>query len=134
MHAPLDVIDLDHTIPASEQLGIAASEQLGIAIRATACGVTIVGVGEIDMASCDRLIHAIDAADAGAGCCIEVDLTAVDFVDASSIGCLIDARTRCEARGIRLELRASAAGPVRRTFDLLGVEDELNVRWVVADA
>ncbi len=120
------MIDPDHTIPASEQLGIA--------IHATASGVTIVGVGEIDLASCDRLIHAIDAADVGAGGCIEVNLTAVDFIDASSIGCLIDARTRCEARGIRLELRASATGPVRRMFDLLGVEDGLNVRGVAAGA
>jgi len=51
---------------------------------------------------------------------ILVDLAAVTFMDASTIGAIVESRNRLQARGQRLEMRAPSP-PARRLLELCGL-------------
>jgi anti-sigma B factor antagonist len=92
-----------------------------LAISNTANGLAV--SGEIDAHTAPTLAEAIDSSDVSE---LEVDLSAVEFVDSSGLRVLIDAHQRADADGRVLRLaRPSAA--VRRLFEISGVDDYLHV-------
>lgn len=85
------------------------------------CYALVTLVGEIDASNStwlgSRLTAAVDAAAHG----VAVDLSGVEFCDASGIGVLIGALKRCRSREIGLEV-AGAHGRVARVFHLTGMD------------
>lgn len=74
--------------------------------------------GELDLAHADEIRRALVRA---AGSTVKVDLAGLTFIDAAGIGALLAARAEILASGNGFEL-CRAAGAVRRTFGLVGLE------------
>lgn len=80
--------------------------------------------GEIDLNTSPQLGHALsEVLDEGSSQ-VTVDLTAVEFIDATGIGTLIAASNRAKALGGRLSLRAPSRA-VRRILDILHLNQDL---------
>jgi len=79
---------------------------------------TIWVAGELDLATRGELASALRAAQAAGALDLCLDLRAVDFLDAGSIGLLLGARQELEARGGSLQVRA-ASPPVLRVLEVL---------------
>ncbi|MGY2129428.1 STAS domain-containing protein [Blastococcus sp. SYSU DS0617] len=89
--------------------------------RSTVAGRPALTVrGELDMATAPRLDAAAEAALAGPGDELVVDLTHTAFLDSSGARALLGVARRAEAAGVRLHVLAPRSnGPVRLTIDLL---------------
>ena len=76
--------------------------------------------GDLDVHGRAAFEEALEAVVEAGARCIAVDVTDLDFVDASGVGVLVGARHRAGRRGAALVVRGSH-GPVRRVLDLTGV-------------
>jgi anti-anti-sigma factor len=83
-------------------------------------------VGEHDMATADRIDGTLRRFYGN----VLVDLGQCTFLDSTVIGVLFRTHALLEREGFRLELRASADGPVRRTLRVAGVESVLAIHDV----
>jgi anti-anti-sigma factor len=87
---------------------------------------TVTVAGEIDLSSAPRLRHVLmQVLDAGEVDAV-VDLSAVEFVDASGIGVLVWAAHQADDRGGRLTLRQPSRA-VRDVLDLLELDGALPI-------
>jgi len=95
-------------------------------------GTTVVVLsGEIDIATAERALARITAATADG--CVVVDLSAVEFIDASGVNMLV----RALRGATRLQHHLLLAGPTRqlsRILDVLGLRDVLATHGDVAAA
>jgi anti-anti-sigma factor len=76
--------------------------------------------GELDMASAPVLVDAVTALTGPAACDIAVDLRAVTFIDASSLGALVGLGARQRSRGTNLYVVGNAI--VARLAAFCGLE------------
>jgi anti-sigma B factor antagonist len=74
--------------------------------------------GEIDLAVADDLATALIGLD---GATMEVDLSQLDFIDATGIGAMVRVNNHLRGAGHRFAL-TGAHGPVRRVFELVDLE------------
>ncbi|HWC31596.1 MAG TPA: STAS domain-containing protein [Actinomycetota bacterium] len=83
--------------------------------------VTLAVSGELDMATRDRLLGALEWLEANGEEAITVDLTGLSFIDATGLHALIRARDSARMRGATLEFR-NPSPAVRRLISLVGPE------------
>lgn len=91
-----------------------------LAIASTETGLA--ASGEIDVHTAPALAAAIDAA----GPDVQLDLSAVEFVDSSGLRVLIDSHQRLSDAGGGLRIVALSE-PVRRLLEISGVTDYLGI-------
>ncbi len=94
----------------------------GILIRPV---VTVTITGEIDIATCRAMQDALATAPGPAH--LDVDMSAVTFIDASGIGVLLAARRLAVDAGGSLTVRAPSWA-VRRVTGVLGLDEVLTAR------
>jgi anti-anti-sigma factor len=97
-----------------------------IEIRTTREGstATVAVAGEIDLSSAGDLRAAVTAA-AGEGCeRLLLDLSAVDFIDSTGLGGLLELRSTLRSREVTLEI-AAGEGPVRQALEITGLSELL---------
>jgi anti-anti-sigma factor len=82
--------------------------------RVTPSATTIGCSGELDVASCGRLIDAIESAYVPGLAVLKVDLFEVTFIDSTGMGCLIHGALQSTKRGVRFEIV-----PGQATLDLM---------------
>lgn len=87
--------------------------------------VSVTISGEIDIATCRAMRDALATGPRLAH--LEVDMSAVTFMDASGIGVLLEARQRAVDAGGSLTLRAPSRA-VRRVTGILGLDEVLATR------
>lgn len=87
--------------------------------------VSVTISGEIDIATCRAMGDALATGPGPAH--LEVDMSAVTFMDASGIGVLLAAQRRAVDSGGSLTLRAPS-GAVRRLTGVLGLDEVLLTR------
>jgi anti-sigma B factor antagonist len=80
--------------------------------------------GEVDVSTVAKLTAALDAAIRASTGAFVVDLTPVDFLDSSGISALVRARALL-ARDDRELAVVCPPGPVRRIFEIAGIDDLL---------
>jgi anti-sigma B factor antagonist len=86
--------------------------------------VRVSPVGEVDLATVERLRRRLDEAmEAGTGRVI-LDLRGTTFVDSSMLHLAVDAHDRAARDGIEFAIVAGPAG-VHRTFEIAGLSDRL---------
>ncbi|HEX6022635.1 MAG TPA: STAS domain-containing protein [Solirubrobacter sp.] len=79
--------------------------------------------GEIDISSVGDLRTAVT--DAAVDCDrLRLDLTDVDFIDSTGLGCLLELRSTLNAREVALEIVAGE-GPVRQAVEITGLGELL---------
>lgn len=98
-----------------------------------AAGRTLVVRGDLDLATADDLRRELHAVIAESHSPAYVDLSGVTFFDSSSIAVLIDARRLAPAHRSELII-VSPSQACRRVFDILGLEDVLDVRDSLPDS
>jgi anti-anti-sigma factor len=86
--------------------------------------LTVEACGELDGATASSMRSVLDAAVAAPARCVVVDLSAVEFMDCSSLRPLRFAARSLRAQGRDLVLRCPSV-PVRRLLDITGTADEL---------
>jgi anti-sigma B factor antagonist len=93
-----------------------------IRISATSTGLTV--SGEIDASTASRVVGAIAAL---GGSVVELDLSSVSFIDSSGLRMLIELNDAISAHdgGTLTVVRPSP--PVRRLFEISGVESYLSI-------
>ena len=87
--------------------------------------VTVTISGEIDIATCRAMREALATGPSPAH--LEIDMSAVTFMDASGIGVLLAARRLAVDAGGSLTLRAPSRA-VRRVTGILGLDEVLLTR------
>ena len=86
--------------------------------------VRVCPVGDLDLASIDRVrVRLGEAIEAGTGRVI-LDLRGVTFADSSALHLALDAHGRATRTGIAFAIVAGPPG-VQRTFDVAGLSDRL---------
>lgn len=95
-------------------------------------GVAVVRVvGELDLASAPQVRTAVVRALASGGPDLELDLTAVDFVDSLGLGVVVSALKRVRTNGGRLVVVVDAAR-VRKPFEVTGLDTLVDLRGTTA--
>ena len=94
-----------------------------------AAGRTLVVRGELDLATADDLRRELHAVVAESHSPAYVDLSGVTFFDSSSIAVLIDAHHLATDHASGMVI-VSPSPACRRVFDILGLEDVLDIRDV----
>lgn len=83
--------------------------------------LTVAVGGEVDLATCpaldDEIRHAIDAEGVTA---VQVDLSAVSFLDSSGIALLLRGRRRADERGVAYQV-IGARGMTQEVLEITGV-------------
>ena len=82
--------------------------------RETPSATTISCSGELDVASCVKLIDAIESAYVPGLAVLKVDLFEVTFIDSTGMGCLIHGALQSTKQGVRFEIV-----PGEATLDLM---------------
>ena len=82
--------------------------------------------GEIDTASAPRVASRLSAGLAAAVRRLDIDLSAVTFIDSSGLTVLIVAARQAEVTGVEFHIVAASAA-VRRTVALSGLGETLGV-------
>lgn len=90
----------------------------------TPLAVTVTITGEIDLATRDTMRRALTAALGHGPVHLKADLSAVTFIDCSSIGVLLGVACQARQAGGSLTLRAPS-GAVRMLTETLGLSDIL---------
>jgi anti-anti-sigma factor len=92
-------------------------------------GVCVVALqGEIDLATADEIVDAVDAVLATGRCTrVRVDLAAVSFLDCAGVRALVGARGHAERLGVPLGVTHARGGP-RKILMLTGVDGYLRER------
>ena len=89
--------------------------------------VTVVVVGELDLATADELGHAVAQVLAAAVADIALDLRGVDFIDSTGLRMLLSLRNDAKRNGHGLTL-VSPAPTVQRIFALTGTRGLFDCR------
>lgn len=76
--------------------------------------------GELDLTTAPALRELLEAARAAPASGIVVDLADVSFIDASTVGAIVSAWSRCEEAGRLMRVDGLAEQPAR-VFDILGL-------------
>ncbi len=84
-------------------------------------------VGEIDLATVDRLTEAVEAATPPGGI-VEIDLRSVDFMDSAGVAALNRCRRHAADLGAELIVLARAGGPVAQLIEWTGLAGVVDVR------
>jgi len=100
-------------------------------IKSREGAVVVVLAGEIDLYNADEVRTALAAAIAGKATRIVVDMSAVEFVDSTALGVLIEANSKAGPGGLRL---AAPQVSTRRTLQVSGLDRRLRVHDDVDDA
>jgi anti-sigma B factor antagonist len=87
--------------------------------------------GEVDIASADELRAALTAAVESGAAEIWLDLTAVEFMDSTGITAVVDARGLLDGRRFAV---ICPDGPVRRVFEISGVDRAIAIHATRSDA
>jgi len=82
--------------------------------------------GELDFSNAHRLLEAIGAVELNGRREVVLDLTRLTFCDARGLSVVLSADRLVRAEGGRLSIRG-AAGLPRRLFDLVGVDQALDL-------
>lgn len=85
-------------------------------------GVVVTPSGELDLASIERLSHAL--AEHESAPLVVLDLRAITFLDTSGLRLVIGAHQRAEQAGVRLVL-VRGRESVQRIFEVVDLEREL---------
>jgi anti-sigma B factor antagonist len=93
--------------------------ELTITTARTGAQAQLSAEGEIDLSTVGELREAVLAAAEGAERVL-LDLTRLDFVDTTGLGCLLELRSTLHGRGVLFEI-AAADGPVRQAVDVTGL-------------
>jgi anti-anti-sigma factor len=98
-------------------------EDLSIRTEREGRTATVVAAGEIDISSVGELRTAVTGA---ASECdrLRLDLTDIDFIDSTGLGCLLELRSTLHAREVVLEIVAGD-GPVRQAVEITGLGELL---------
>jgi anti-anti-sigma factor len=92
-------------------------------------GRAIVGVsGEIDLATVDRLIEAVERSTPPGGS-VEIDLREVEFMDSAGIAALNRCRRHASSLGADLRVLARADGPVAQLIKWTGLDGVVDVHF-----
>jgi anti-sigma B factor antagonist len=93
-----------------------------VQVRQDGDELVVVPVGELDIATVERVAFALEERSAGSGVCL--DLTQLDFLDTSGIQLLVE--TFRNARTQNFALRILRASPrVHRVFEIAGLDSVL---------
>lgn len=87
--------------------------------------------GELDLYNADDVRHALTGAISGGAARIVVDMSAVDFVDSTALGVLIEAHSKLGRNGVLL---AAPQLETRRTLEVSGLDRHLPVHDSVDSA
>jgi anti-sigma B factor antagonist len=93
--------------------------------------VLVVLAGEIDLYNADEVRTALTAAIAGGATRVVIDMSAVEFVDSTALGVLIEANSKLGAGGLRL---AAPQVSTRRTLQVSGLDRHLRIHDDVDEA
>jgi len=94
-------------------------------LRTSQDGTTaiVAAAGEIDISNVGEL--RLEVFNATEGCDrVRLDLTAVEFIDSTGLGCLLELRSTLRAREVTLEI-AVGDGPVRQAVEITGLGELL---------
>ncbi len=98
-------------------------DELSIHISRSGAIAKVTAGGEIDLSTVDELRSAVTSAAEGAEkLCL--DLTAVEFIDSSGLGGLLELRSTLRSRSVTLEIVAGD-GPVRQAMETTGLSELL---------
>ena len=104
---------------------------LTVEVREAPDCTLVCAAGELDLAVCGKVEHAVDAL-LDAGCpAVVVDLRELTFIDSSGVRELLRCRDAAHARGARVAL-ALSPGPVTRALEVCAVLELFEVRDDVA--
>jgi anti-anti-sigma factor len=92
---------------------------LTIMTSRTGSETRLVAAGEIDLSTVGELRDAVLQAAAGADRVL-LDLTRLDFIDTTGLGCLLELRSTLQGRGALFEIAADE-GPVRQAVHVTGL-------------
>ena len=82
---------------------------------------------EIDVSNAQRVFDQLSSAFAAGATVVIADLTKTVFCDSTGLGTLLKVQRQAAADGGQLRLAISPGGPVRRVFDLMGLDRVLPV-------
>jgi anti-anti-sigma factor len=96
-----------------------------LTLRTTLHGTTaiVAAVGEIDISNVGELREEVFGAVEGCDR-VRLDLTEVEFIDSTGLGCLLELRSTLHAREVVLEI-AAGDGPVRQAVEITGLGELL---------
>ena len=101
----------------------------------TVDGAVVLAVrGELDLANKRAMHAALEDALADAGRAVIVDLSDVRFMDSTGLALMLNAARRLTRRQLGFAVACPADGPVRRAFDVAGLEDCFKIATGVNDA
>ena len=82
---------------------------------------------EIDVSNAQRVFDQLSSAFAAGATVVIADLKKTVFCDSTGLGTLLRVQRQAAAGGAQLRLAISPGGPVRRVFDLMGLDRVLPV-------
>jgi anti-sigma B factor antagonist len=96
-----------------------------LTIRTSREGATaiVAASGEIDLSTVGELRAAVTSAAEGVER-LQLDLTAVDFIDSAGLGGLLELRATLRSRSVAFEIVAGD-GPVRQAMEITGLSELL---------
>ena len=96
-----------------------------LSIRTERDGLTaiVAATGEIDISNVGDLREVVTTAADGCDR-LRLDLTGVEFIDSTGLGCLLEIRSTLNAREVALEI-AAGDGPVRQAVEITGLGELL---------
>jgi anti-sigma B factor antagonist len=98
-------------------------DDLSIRIERDGRTVIVAAEGEIDISSVGDLRTSVTGA--AEGCeRLRLDLTGVEFIDSTGLGCLLELRSTLRSREVVLEIVAGD-GPVRQAVEITGLGELL---------
>jgi anti-sigma B factor antagonist len=106
----------------------ATPQALDIVIARSADCATVQLAGDLDLASADAVVAAVEdlLGEAGTGMEVVVDLAGVGFCDSAGINALVRVRKLATGRDASLRL-ANPQPAVRRTLDITGMSAHLGL-------
>ena len=90
-------------------------------------GVVVIRcMGELDMSVVDELVEAIEWSRTPDLRVLRIETRGLEFIDSSGLHCLLKAKERCDATGVRMELVAGPA--VQKLLEISGTIDHFHSR------
>ena len=99
-------------------------DELSIRISHDGSTATVAVDGEIDLSTVDELRSAVTGAAGDGTEKVRLDLTAVEFIDSTGLGGLLELRSTLRASDVTLEIEADD-GPVRQAMEITGLSELL---------
>jgi anti-anti-sigma factor len=96
--------------------------ELIYSVASTACTLTLVLAGELDLATSAELRRKlVDLVESGRAPVVVVDLSEVCFIDAAAVGVIVGVRAVAAARGRQLYVDGLRGNPAR-VFEILALD------------